>query len=103
MQAEPDIHKAVTAFCEATVNTASDEARGGCMMAAATLGQSERVTEIRPYVAQGLTATADIFDETFRKYRLACRQIVTLLRVANCTSSTCVVILNDPENAPTTG
>lgn len=65
-QAEPDIHKAVTAFCEATVNTTSDEARG-CMMAAAALGQSERVTEIRTYVAQGLTATADIFAKRFEK------------------------------------
>ena len=35
----PDIHKAVTAFCEATVNTATGDARfGGCMMAAAALG-----------------------------------------------------------------
>jgi len=66
-QAEPDIHKAVTAFCEATVNTASGDARGGCMMAAAALGQSERVTEIRSYVAQGLTATADIFAKRFEK------------------------------------
>ena len=47
-QAEPDIHKAVTAFCEATVNTATGDARGGCMMAAAALGQSERVAEIVP-------------------------------------------------------
>ena len=52
-QAEPDIHKAVTAFCEAIVNTATDEARGGCMMAAAALGQSERVAEIRSYARQG--------------------------------------------------
>jgi hypothetical protein len=66
-QAEPDIHKAVTAFCEATVNTASDEACGGCMMAAATLGHSERVTEIRSYAAKGLTATADIFAKRFEK------------------------------------
>src|SRR5271170_5324003 len=64
-QAEPDLHKAVTTFCEATVNTASGGARGGCMMAAAALGQSERVTEIRSYVAQGLTATADIFAKRF--------------------------------------
>jgi AcrR family transcriptional regulator len=34
-QAEPDIHKAVTAFCEAIVNNATGEARYGCMMAAA--------------------------------------------------------------------
>ncbi|MGD0894353.1 MAG: hypothetical protein ABR923_22765, partial [Terracidiphilus sp.] len=54
-------------FCEATVNTASDEAHGGCMMAAAALGQSERVMEIRSYVAQGLTATADIFAKRFEK------------------------------------
>ena len=54
-QAEPDIHKAVTAFCEATVNTATGEARSGCMMAAAALGQSERVTEIRSWLAKGLT------------------------------------------------
>ncbi len=51
-QAEPDIHKAVTAFCEATVNTATGDARCGCMMAAAALGQSERVTEIRSYAAK---------------------------------------------------
>src|SRR5271155_1419491 len=57
-QAEPDIHKAVTAFCEAAVNTASGEARGGCMIVAAALGQSERVTEIRSYLAKGLTASA---------------------------------------------
>ena len=66
-QAEPDIHKAVTAFCEATVNTANGDARGGCMMAAAALGQSERVAEIRRYLAQGLTATADIFAKRFEK------------------------------------
>ena len=66
-QAEPDIHKAVTAFCEATVNLASGEARGGCMMAAAALGQSERVTEIRSYFAKGLTAAADIFAKRFEK------------------------------------
>ena len=52
-QAEPDIHKAVTAFCEATVNLATGEARGGCMMAAAALGQSERVTEIRSCAREG--------------------------------------------------
>ena len=51
-QAEPDIHKAVTAFCEATVNTATGDTCGGCMMAAAALGQSERVTEIRSYLAR---------------------------------------------------
>jgi AcrR family transcriptional regulator len=66
-KAEPDIYKAVTAFCEATVNAASDEARGGCMMAAAALGQSDRVTEIRSYVAKGLTATADGFAKRFEK------------------------------------
>jgi AcrR family transcriptional regulator len=66
-QAEPDIHKAVTAFCEATVIAASNEARGGCMLAAAALGRSERVTEIRSYVANGLTATADIFAKRFEK------------------------------------
>ena len=66
-QAEPDIHKAVTAFFEATVNLASGEARGGCMMVAAALGQSERVTEIRSYLAKGLTAAADIFATRFEK------------------------------------
>src|ERR1700751_1022369 len=53
-QAEPDIHKAVTAFCAATFNIPSDEPGGGCMMAAATLGHPERVTEIRSYAAQGV-------------------------------------------------
>ena len=64
-QAEPNIHKAVTAFCEATVNLSSGEARGGCMMVAAALGQSERVTEIRSYLAKGLTAAADMFAKRF--------------------------------------
>ncbi len=66
-QAEPDIHKAVTAFCEATVNATSGEARCGCMMAAAALGQSERVTEIRSWTAKRLTATADIFAKRFEQ------------------------------------
>jgi AcrR family transcriptional regulator len=66
-QAEPDIHKAVTAFCQAAVNTATGESRSGCMMAAAVLGQSERVAEIRSYVAKGLTATADIFAQRFER------------------------------------
>jgi len=66
-QAEPDIHKAVTAICEATVNLASGEVRGGCMMVAAALGQSERVTEIRSYLAKGLTAAADIFAKRFEQ------------------------------------
>ncbi|WP_263383054.1 hypothetical protein [Granulicella arctica] len=66
-QAEADIHKAVTAFCEATVNIASEKANGGCMMAAAALGQSERVTEIRSYTAKGLTTTADLFAKRFEK------------------------------------
>ncbi len=66
-EAEPDIHKAVIAFCEATVKAAANEARGGCMLAAAAVGQSERVAEIRSYVAQGLTATADVFSKRFEK------------------------------------
>ncbi|MGO8734840.1 MAG: TetR/AcrR family transcriptional regulator [Terriglobia bacterium] len=66
-QAEPDIHKAVTAFCEAAVNTVSGEARCGCMLAAAAMGLSERVTEIRSWTAKRLTATADIFAKRFEQ------------------------------------
>jgi AcrR family transcriptional regulator len=66
-QAEPDIHKAVTAFCEATVNTATGDARSGCMLAAAALGQSERVTEIRSWLAKAFTASADIFAKRFEQ------------------------------------
>ena len=66
-QAEPDIHKAVTAFCEATVNTATGDARSGCMLAAAALGHSERVTEIRSWLAKGFTASADIFAKRFEQ------------------------------------
>src|ERR1019366_8623291 len=66
-QAEPDIHKAVTAFCEATVNTATGDARSGCMLAAAALGHSDRVTEIRSWLAKGLTASADIFAKRFER------------------------------------
>jgi AcrR family transcriptional regulator len=65
--AEPDIRKAVTGFCEATVKTATNEQRIGCLMASAALGQSERVAEIRSYFAQGLTASAQIFAERFEK------------------------------------
>lgn len=64
---EPDIHQAVLGFCESTVNTAAGESRGGCMMAAAALGQSERVGEIRSCTAEGLTATADLFAKRFEK------------------------------------
>ncbi len=76
-QAEPDIHKAVTGFCEATVNTATGETCGGCMMAAAALGESERVTEIRSYLAQRLTAAADSFAKRFEKEMKAGRLMRT--------------------------
>ena len=66
-QGEPDIRKAVTAFCEAAVNTASGEGRGGCMMVAAALGQSERVSEIRSYLAKALTESADILAKRFEQ------------------------------------
>jgi AcrR family transcriptional regulator len=66
-QAEPDINKAVTAFCEATVNTATGNARSGCMLAAAALGHSERVKEIRAWLANGFAANADIFAKRFEK------------------------------------
>jgi AcrR family transcriptional regulator len=65
--AEPGIRKAVMGFCEATVNTATNEQRIGCLMASAALGQSERVAEIRSYFAQGLTVSAQIFAERFEK------------------------------------
>jgi AcrR family transcriptional regulator len=66
-QDEMDIYKAVTAFCEATVNAATGEARDGCMMAAAAMGESERVSDIRSCAAKGLTATADIFATRFEQ------------------------------------
>lgn len=65
--AEPDIHRAVMGFCVATVNTATNEQRIGCLMASAALGQSERVAEIRSYFARGLTSSAEIFAERFQK------------------------------------
>jgi hypothetical protein len=37
------------------------------MMAAAALGQSDRVAEIRSYLAKGLTAAADIFAQRFEQ------------------------------------
>ncbi len=66
-QAEPNIHKAVTAFFESTVNLAAGDARAGCMMVAAAMGQSERVTEIRAYFAKAMTAAADIFAKRFEQ------------------------------------
>ncbi len=66
-QAEPDIRKAVTAFCEAAVGTATGDGRGGCMMVAAAVGQSERVAEIRALLAKGLTASAEVFAQRFER------------------------------------
>ena len=66
-QAEPDIYKAVTDLCEVTVNAVWEEDRVGCMLAAAAQGQSERVAEIRSYVAKGLTAAAVDFSKRFEK------------------------------------
>ena len=66
-QAEPDIRKAVTAFFEAAVNSATGEARGGCMMVAAALGQSERVAEIRSFFAKSLNASANAFAQRFER------------------------------------
>jgi len=66
-QAEQDIHKAVTAFCEGAVSTATGEGRFGCMMVAAALGQSERVAEIRSYFAKTLIASADLFAQRFER------------------------------------
>ena len=37
------------------------------MMAAAAMGQSERVTEIRSWLEKGLTGSADIFAKRFEK------------------------------------
>ena len=96
-QAEPDIHKAVTTLCEATVNTASGEGRGGCLMLAAVLGESERVTEIREFVAKALTEAADIITKRFEKEmkagrltrtpsaKVRARVLVDLMRVETLT------------------
>ena len=46
-------------------NLPVDNARSGCMLAAAALGHSERVTEIRSWLAKGFTASADIFANRF--------------------------------------
>ena len=56
-RAEPDTRKAVSNFCESTINTATNEPRLSCMMASAALGQSERVAEIRSFFAQRQPAT----------------------------------------------
>jgi hypothetical protein len=65
--AEPDIRKTVRGFCEATVNAATGKERTGCMMAAAALGQSERVAESRSYFARGLKVSADLFAQRFEQ------------------------------------
>jgi len=65
--AEPDIHEAVAAFCRATIVNSTGEGRAGCMMAAAVLGQSARVSEIRSYAAHGLAASSDALTGRFEK------------------------------------
>ena len=64
-QSETDIRKALTGFCEAIVINATDERRSGCMMAAAAMGKSARVDEIRSYVAKGFNDSADLFAKRF--------------------------------------
>ncbi len=64
---EPDIRKAVTDFCQTTIVTATGETRSGCMMAAAVQGESERVLQIRVYVARALAAGADVLTERFTR------------------------------------
>jgi hypothetical protein len=56
----------VTAFCETAVDTATGEARG-CMMVAAALGQSERVAEIRSFLAKSLTASSVVLAQRFER------------------------------------
>ncbi len=63
---EADIGRAVTAFCTATVDNATGARRNGRMMAAAVLGQSERVNEIGAYVALGLAASAEALAAKFQ-------------------------------------
>jgi AcrR family transcriptional regulator len=63
---EPDINKAVRGFCEMTVNMGDGAIRAGCMMAAAAVGQSERVDDIRAFAASSLTASADLIGSRFQ-------------------------------------
>jgi AcrR family transcriptional regulator len=64
--AEPDIYKAVRGFCEMTVNVGDGTARAGCMMAAASVGQSERVDDIRAFAGSSLAASADLISGRFQ-------------------------------------
>jgi AcrR family transcriptional regulator len=64
--AEPDIDKAVRGFCEMTVYLGNGASRAGCMMAAAALGQSERVEDIRAFVASALAGSADLISSRFQ-------------------------------------
>lgn len=63
---EPDIHKAVRGFCEMTAKVGDGTARAGCMMAAASVGQSERVDDIRAFAASSLAASADLISGRFQ-------------------------------------
>jgi len=65
-QGEPEIAKAVRAFCEATIETAtSEEGQTGCLMACSVVGQSERVEEIREFFLQTLEASAEFLGQRF--------------------------------------
>ena len=64
--AEPDIDKAVRGFCEMTVYLGDGAGRAGCMMAAAALGQSERVGDIRAFVAAALAESANLISSRFQ-------------------------------------
>lgn len=75
--AEPDIRKAVSTFCEDTVNAATGDTRNGCMLAAAALGHSDRVIEIRTWLADALTTSADVFAKRFEQERTAGRLTCT--------------------------
>jgi len=64
--AESDIGRAVRGFCEMTVNLGDGAIRAGCMMAAASVGGSGRVDDIRAFAASSLAASADLIGSRFQ-------------------------------------
>lgn len=66
-QAETEIRKAVTAFCEAAITTYTGDRRTRYFMARSALGQSERVAEIREFFVRALAANADVLAQRFEK------------------------------------
>ena len=66
-EAEPNIARAVTAFCEAAVTTTTANGRRGCMMACTAAGPAGNMAVVRDFLAQGQATAAERLTRRFKQ------------------------------------